>query len=80
MLTGSAPPRLTSSDPLACVVTYLNVKATSAAVIAVPLFHFTPWRIVKVIVLPPLLHAYAVASHGIGACDGFARSNWYSGS
>ena len=35
----------------------LNVKATSAGVIAVPLFHFTPWRIVKAIVLPPLDHA-----------------------
>src|SRR5580693_843781 len=28
-----------------------KVKATSAGVSAVPLFHFTPWRIVKVIVL-----------------------------
>src|SRR5580693_6581242 len=31
--------------------TILKVKATSAGVSGVPLFHFTPWRIVKVIVL-----------------------------
>ena len=42
----------------------LKVKATSAGVNAVPSFHFTPWRIAKVIVLPPLDHAYDVASHG----------------
>src|SRR6266568_2063022 len=41
----------------------LKVKATSAGVNAVPLFHFTPWRIVKVIVFPPLDQAYDVASH-----------------
>jgi hypothetical protein len=80
MLVGLVPPRLMSSDPLLCCSAYLYVKATSAAVNAVPLLHFTPWRIVKVMVLPLLLHAYAVASHGYGATDGFARSNWYSGS
>src|SRR5580693_4534099 len=37
--------------------TRLKVKATSAGVSGVPLFHFTPWRIVKVIVLSPLDHA-----------------------
>ncbi len=42
----------------------LKVKATSAGVNGVPLFHFTPCRIVKAIVLPPLDHAYDVASHG----------------
>ena len=35
----------------------LNVKATSAGVSGVPLFHFTPWRIVKASVLPPFDHA-----------------------
>src|SRR5262249_47879771 len=40
----------------------LKVKATSAAVIGVPLDHFTPGRIVKVIDLPPLDHVYPVAS------------------
>ncbi|GEM_PF-5809451 len=34
--------------------TMLKVKATSAGVIGVPLFRFAPWRMVKVIVLPPL--------------------------
>ena len=54
-LVGARPPRLMSSDPLVWAATYLYVKATSAAVSAVPLLHFTPWRIAKVIVLPPLL-------------------------
>ena len=47
------PSRLTA----ALFFSMLNVKATSAGVSGVPLFHFTPWRIVKVIVLPPLDHA-----------------------
>ena len=34
----------------------LKVKATSAGVKAVPLFHFTPVRIAKVIALPPSDH------------------------
>src|SRR5271154_5021858 len=34
-------------------LTRLKVNATSAAVKGVPLFHFTPWRIAKVIALPP---------------------------
>ena len=42
----------------------LKVKATSAGVNGWPSFHFTPWRIVKVIDLPPLPQVYAVASHG----------------
>ena len=41
----------------ALVFTRSKVKATSAGVNGVPLFHFTPWRIVKVIVLSPLDHA-----------------------
>src|SRR5580692_3490017 len=41
----------------ALAFTILKVNATSAGVSAVPLFHFTPWRIVKVIVLSPLDHA-----------------------
>ena len=44
------PPRLTD----ALFFTRLKVKATSAGVNGVPSFHFTPWRIVKVIDLPPL--------------------------
>src|ERR1700677_3919825 len=42
----------------------LKVNATSAAVNGVPLFHFTPWRIAKVIALPPSLQVEDVASHG----------------
>jgi hypothetical protein len=38
------------------------VNATSAAVIAVPLDHFTPGRIVNVIESPPFDHLYPVAS------------------
>ncbi len=41
----------------ALAFTRSKVKATSAGVSGVPLFHFTPWRIVKVIVLSPLDHA-----------------------
>ena len=44
--------------------TRLKVKATSAGENAVPSFHLTPERIVKVMDLPPLPHAYFVASHG----------------
>ena len=40
----------------------LKVKATSAAVIGVPLDHFTPGRIVNVIDFPPFDHVYPVAS------------------
>ena len=43
------PPRLTDAFAL----TRSKVKATSAAVSGVPLFHFTPWRMVNVICLPP---------------------------
>ena len=42
----------------------LKVKTTSAGVNGVPSFHLTPWRMVNVIVLPPLDQAYFVASHG----------------
>src|SRR3984885_15680065 len=63
----------------ALAFTILKVKATSAGVSGVPLFHFTPWRIVKVIVLSPLDHAYDVATHGYWIV-GEARSNWISGS
>jgi hypothetical protein len=40
----------------------LNVNATSAAVIGVPLDHFTPGRMVNVIDLPPFDQLYPVAS------------------
>ena len=40
------------------------MKATSAGVKAVPLYHFTPGRIVKVIVLQPFDQIYPVASQG----------------
>jgi len=43
----------------------LKVNATSAAVIGVPSFHLTPLRMVNVRVLLLLLHAQAVASHGV---------------
>ncbi len=42
----------------------LKVKATSAAVIGVPLLNLTPCLIVNVRVLLPLLHAHLVASQG----------------
>ena len=42
----------------------LKVNATSAGVSGVPLFHFTPWRIAKVIALPPLLQLKDVARNG----------------
>src|SRR5215467_13509332 len=43
----------------------LKVKATSAAVIGVPLLNLTPCLIVNVSVLLPLLHAHLVASQGV---------------
>jgi hypothetical protein len=55
------------------------VYATSAAVNGVPSFHFTPCRMVKVIVLPPFDHAYFVASHGYWTVV-LARLNSTSGS
>src|SRR5262249_62253284 len=45
----------------------LKVYATSAAVRAVPSFHFAPLRIVNVSVLKPLDHLDSVASIGTGA-------------
>ena len=44
-------------------------------VIGVPLLHFTPWRIVKVIDLPSGPNKKLVASHGY-LIVGLARSNW----
>src|SRR5215467_11131039 len=43
----------------------LKVKTTSSGVSGWPSFHFTPWRIAKVSVFPPLDHWYEVASHGV---------------
>ena len=43
----------------------LNVNATSAAVIGVPSLNFTPLRMLKVSTVLFLLHAHAVASHGV---------------
>ena len=60
-LTGTGVPSVFRPG---CVLIMLNVNATSAALNAVPSFHFTPGRMVKVIDLPPLLQAYLVASHG----------------
>src|SRR5262249_33498355 len=69
------PLRLTAASDFSM----LKVKATSSGVNAWPSFHFTPWRIAKVSVFPPLDHAYDVASHGV-YLGGAARLNWISGS
>ena len=61
------------------VFTRLNVAATSAGVKADPSLHLTPVRIVKVRVLPPLDHAYVVASHGYDV-PALSVSNSNSGS
>ena len=55
------------------------MNATSAGVSGLPLFHFTPWRIVKVSDVPPVPQLYEVASHGV-YLGGAARSNCSSGS
>ena len=47
------PLRLTA----ALAFSMLKVKTTSAGVNGWPSFHFTPWRIAKVSVFPPLDHA-----------------------
>ena len=63
-VAGLASAGIPATFAAAFVFTMLNVAATSAGVNAEPSLHLTPDRIVKVNVLPPSLHAYAVASHG----------------
>src|SRR5215469_776682 len=57
----------------------LNVNATSAALNGLPSLHFTPSRVVIVMVLPSGDHEYFVASSGTGGSVGFCVLKTISG-
>ena len=62
------------------LLSMLNVYATSAALNGLPSFHFTPLRMVRVSVLPPLEKLSPVASMGMGAAAELSVLKMNSGS
>src|ERR1022692_1528524 len=76
-LVGSGVPTILSAGFL---MNRLNVYATSAALNGLPSFHFTPWRMVRLSVLPLFDQVYPVASMGTGASVEFSVLKMKSGS